>query len=72
MTGVLRDFLSSWTGSPPGDRLDAAVLQGAVWGMCRFAARIDGDEVDHEDDVSPLVFRVVQLLSPHTAPVLVS
>ena len=63
MTEMLTLFFSSWRGRPVKGDFDAAVLQGAVWGMCRFAARVEADETGLESDVTPLVARVVKLLS---------
>lgn len=64
MTLLLSNFLSRWRGNAAEEGFDAAVLQGAVWGMCRFAARIDAESAMIEDEASPLVARTMRLLFP--------
>lgn len=64
MTQMLADFLSRWRGRPAEDDFDAAVLQGAVWGMCRFAAHVGMEKTERDHDVSMIFVRVTKLLSP--------
>lgn len=63
MTGLLATFFASWRGLPMPQDFDAAVLQGAIWGMCRFATKVDAQRsLDHE--LCPLLDRVIMLMGP--------
>ena len=48
----------------------AAVLQGAVWGMCRFAAKAEAHhEATSEDKISRLATQVINILVSGISPV---
>ena len=62
MTTMLSDFFTGWRQRPSESGFDAAVLQGVIWGMCRFVALIDENKC--REDLMPFVDHVVKLMSP--------
>ena len=59
MTDLLGDFFSARDNCSVASRFDATVLQGAMWGMCRFAAQVEFETAD----LTPLVTTVLNLVS---------
>lgn len=62
MTNLLATYFWQKGDVPTQDHFNAAVLQGAVWGMCRFAARTSLDEGPSENEIQKLATQMSAML----------